>query len=428
MRDQPTFLHLDLDAFFASVEQRDNPKLRGRPVIVGGTAGRGVVAAASYEAREFGVRSAMPTIQAERLCPNGVFLPPRFDAYQRASRAVMKIMSSVTSLVEPLSLDEAFLDVAGAMRRFSDPHAIAEFMRSSIKSEVGLTASVGGATTKMLAKIASDLAKPDGVLIVKPGDELGVLHPLPVGRLWGVGPATKERLKRFGVETIGDLSKIPEATLVGALGLASGERLHALSWNRDERGVQPDQQTKSVSHEETFSEDKTDRKELQRELVRMTERVGARLRSAGLAGRTIQVKLKYHDFRQVTRSATLDHLTDLAGEIGPVARDLLEDLELAGGVRLLGVSVTGLSSEGEREEQLSFESGADLENRETRRALELAVDAVRERFGDDSVGPGSEIDNGRVRAGRKGSLYGPLTEADQPRPREIRRGSDRDPG
>lgn len=427
MRDQPTFLHLDLDAFFASVEQRDNPKLRGRPVIVGGTAGRGVVAAASYEAREFGVRSAMPTIQAERLCPNGVFLPPRFDAYQRASRAVMKIMSSVTSLVEPLSLDEAFLDVAGAMRRFSDPHAIAEFMRSSIKREVGLTASVGGATTKMLAKIASDLAKPDGVLIVKPGEELGVLHPLPVGRLWGVGPATKERLKRFGVETIGDLSKIPEATLVGALGLASGEHLHALSWNRDERGVQPYQQTKSVSHEETFSQDKTDRKELQRELVRMTERVGARLRSAGLAGRTIQVKLKYHDFRQVTRSATLDHLTDLAGEIGPVARDLLEDLELAGGVRLLGVSVTGLSSEGEREEQLSFESGADLENRETRRALELAVDAVRERFGDDSVGPGSEIDNGRVRADRKGSLYGPLAEPEQPRP-QSRRGSERDPG
>ncbi|CAB5010826.1 unannotated protein [freshwater metagenome] len=369
----------------------------------------------------------MPTIQAERLCPNGVFLPPRFDAYQKASRAVMKIMSSVTSLVEPLSLDEAFLDVAGAMRRFTDPHAIAEFMRSSIKNEVGLTASVGGATTKMLAKIASDLAKPDGVLIVKPGDELGVLHPLPVGRLWGVGPATRERLDRFGVKTIGDLSRIPEATLVGALGAANGKHLHALSWNRDERGVQPDQQTKSVSHEETFSEDKTDRIELQRELVRMTERVGARLRSAGLAGRTIQVKLKYHDFRQVTRSATLDHLTDLAGEIGPVARDLLEDLEIAGGVRLLGVSVTGLSSEGEREEQLSFESGADLENRETRRALELAVDAVRERFGDDSVGPGSEIDNGRVRADRKGSLYGPLAEPEQPRP-QSRRGRERDPG
>jgi DNA polymerase-4 len=428
MRDQPTFLHLDLDAFFASVEQRDDPTLRGRPVIVGGTGGRGVVAAASYEAREFGVRSAMPTIQAERLCPNAVFLPPRFDAYQKASRAVMKIMSSVTSLVEPLSLDEAFLDVAGSMRRFGDPLAVAEFMRLSIKSEVGLTASVGGATTKMLAKIASDLAKPDGVLIVKPGDELKVLHPLPVTRLWGVGPATRERLERFGVKTIGDLSRIPEATLVGALGAASGKHLHALSWNRDERGVQPDQETKSVSHEETFSEDKTDRIELARELSRMTERVGARLRSAGLAGRTIQVKVKYHDFRQVTRSATLDHPTDLAGEIGPVARDLLGVLEIAGGVRLLGVSVTGLSSKGERKEQLSLDSGAEVENREARRALELAVDAVRERFGDDSLGSGAAIDDGRVRTDRKGSLYGPLADSDQPPPRGVRRGSNRDPG
>ncbi len=427
MRDEPTFLHLDLDAFFASVEQRDDPTLRGRPVIVGGTGGRGVVAAASYEAREFGVRSAMPTIQAERLCPNGVFLVPRFDAYQKASRAVMKIMSSVTSLVEPLSLDEAFLDVAGAMRRFSDPRAIAEFMRSSIQRDVGLTASVGGATTKMLAKIASDLAKPDGVLIVKPGDELKVLHPLPVNRLWGVGPATRERLDRFGVKTIGDLSGIPEATLVGALGAASGKHLHALSWNRDERGVRADQETKSVSHEETFSEDKTDRIELQRELARMTERVGARLRSAGLAGRTIQLKVKYHDFRQVTRSATLDHLTDLAGEIGPVARDLLSGLEIAGGVRLLGVSVTGLSSQGEREEQLSFDSVADLGNREARRALELAVDAVREKFGDDSLGSGAVIDDGRVRADRKGSLYGPLATSEQDRAQDARRGPDGGP-
>ena len=414
VRDKPTFLHLDLDAFFASVEQRDDPTLLGRPVIVGGTAGRGVVAAASYEAREYGVRSAMPTITAKRLCPNGVFLEPRFDAYQRASRAVMQIMKGVTSLVEPLSLDEAFLDVAGAMRRFTDSRAIARFLRESIQTEVGLTASVGGATTKMLAKIASDLAKPDGVLIVAPGDELKVLHPLPVGRLWGVGPATRERLERFGVETIGDLSKIPEATLVSALGSASGKHLHALSWNRDGRGVQPDQEAKSVSHEETFSKDQTDRVALARELARMVDRVGARLRGAGLAGRTIQLKVKYHDFRQVTRSSTLDHLTDLAGEIGPVARELLEAIEIGGGVRLLGVSVTGLSAKGEREEQLSFDSGGDLVNRESRRALELCVDAVREKFGDDSLGSGAAMDEGRVRSGRKGSLYGPTTKEDQP--------------
>jgi len=410
VRDAATLLHLDLDAFFASVEQRDDPALRGRPVIVGGTADRGVVAAASYEARAFGVHSAMPTVRARRLCPDAVFLRPRFDAYEAASREVMAIMRSVTPLVEPLSLDEAFLDVAGAGRLLGDPLAIAEHLRARIRSEVGLTASVGGATTKMLAKIASDLAKPDGIRIVEPGTELAVLHPLPVRRLWGVGPATHQRLERFGVVTIGDLAAMPEATLVSALGDGAGRHLHALAWNRDERAVEPGRGVKSIGHEETFATDRTDRADLVRELDRMVDRVATRLRAAGLVGRTVQVKVRYHDFRTVTRAHTTDLATDLATDIGAVARDLLAGLELGGGVRLLGVSVSGLREPGHEAEQLSFAAPDAVEQRAERRALELAVDAVRERFGSDALGSAAHTDRGRLRTDRAGSQYGPLAE------------------
>lgn len=412
MRTDPTFLHLDLDAFFASVEQRDDPTLRGRPVIVGGTADRGVVAAASYEARAFGVHSAMPSVRARRLCPDAVFVAPRFDAYEAASRTVMAIMRSVTPLVEPLSLDEAFMDVAGARRIHGDPRAIADHLRARIRTEVGLTASVGGATTKMLAKIASDLAKPDGVRIVEPGTERDVLHPLPVRRLWGVGPATHQRLERFGVVTIGDLAALPEATLVAALGEGAGRHLHALAWNRDDRAVEPGRGVKSIGHEETFSVDRTDRADLERELHRMVDRVASRLRAAGLVGRTVQVKVRYHDFRTVTRAHTVEVATDLAADIGAVARPLLAGLDLGGGVRLLGVSVSGLREPGGEAEQLSFASPDALEVRAERRALELAVDAVRERFGSDALGAAAHTDRGRLRTGRAGSPYGPLADGD----------------
>ena len=410
VREDATFLHLDLDAFFASVEQRDDPSLRGRPVIVGGTADRGVVAAASYEARAFGVHSAMPSVRARRLCPDAVFVAPRFDAYEAASREVMAIMRAVTPLVEPLSLDEAFMDVAGSQRIHGDPATIAASLRARILAEVGLRASVGGATTKMLAKIASDLAKPDGVRIVVPGTELAVLHPLPVRRLWGVGPATHQRLERFGVVTIGDLAALPEATLVAALGEGAGRHLHALAWNRDARAVEPGRGVKSIGHEETFGRDRTDRTDLERELHRMVDRVATRLRAAGLVGRTVQVKVRYHDFRTVTRAHTSAVATDLAAEIGAVARSMLDGLDLGGGVRLLGVSVSGLREGGAEAEQLSFAAPDAPAVRDERRALELALDAVRERFGSDAVGSAAHTDRGRLRTDRAGSQYGPLAE------------------
>ena len=251
-RAEPSILHVDLDAFYASVEQLDDPKLSGKPVVVGGLGPRGVVAAASYEARRFGVRSAMPMARARRACPDGVFLAPRFDAYRDASRAVMKILRSFTPLVEPIALDEAFLDVAGARRLHGTGPEIAVAIRGRVRDDTGLVASVGAASTKLLAKLASDLAKPDGLLVVEPGEELTFLHPLGVERLWGVGPATRRRLTELGVSTVGELAALPEEVLVGALGNAAGHHLHALAWNRDARPVEPEQVAKSVGHEETF--------------------------------------------------------------------------------------------------------------------------------------------------------------------------------
>src|SRR4051794_27351904 len=234
-----TILHIDLDAFYASVEQLADPSLRGRAVVVGGLGPRGVVAAASYEARRFGVQSAMPMARARRACPNGVFLAPRFDAYRDASRAVMTVLRSFTPLVEPIALDEAFLDVAGARRLHGTGPEIAAAIRARVRDDTGLVASVGVATTKFLAKLASDASKPDGLLVVEAGTELAFLHPLPVERMWGVGPATRRRLADLGVTTVAELAALPEDTLTSALGQAAGRHLHALAWNRDERAVEP---------------------------------------------------------------------------------------------------------------------------------------------------------------------------------------------
>ncbi|HVM40818.1 MAG TPA: DNA polymerase IV, partial [Acidimicrobiia bacterium] len=251
----PSILHVDLDAFFASVEQLLDPALRGRPVVVGGTGNRGVVAAASYEARAFGIGSAMPTARARRLCPHAVFVPPRIDVYQGYSERVFAVFADVTPLVEGLSLDEAFLDVAGAAHLFGPGPDVARLIRRRVKDEVGLVCSVGVATTKHLAKLASAAAKPDGLLVVEPGTELEFLHPLPVERLWGVGPATRSRLDRIGVKTVGDLAALGEDALVRALGAAHGRHLHALAHNRDPRPVTPSRPTKSISAEETFARD-----------------------------------------------------------------------------------------------------------------------------------------------------------------------------
>ena len=379
-----SILHVDLDAFYASVEQLADPSLRGRPVIVGGLGRRGVVAAASYEARRFGVFSAIPMGRARRLCPDGVFLAPRFDAYHDASRSVMAILRDVTPLVEPIALDEAFLDVTGARRVHGDGPAVAASIRARVVDETGLTASVGVASTKLLAKLASDLAKPDGMLVVRDGAELEFLHPLPVERLWGVGPVTRRRLTGLGVKTVGELAALPETTLVATLGDAHGRHLHALSWNRDDRPVEPDQEMKSIGSEETFPHDLRERGDLERELRRIAERTAARLRKAERAGRTVQLKLRYADFRTITRAKTLPQPTDLAAEIAATACALLAKVPVGPGVRLLGVSVQQLAP-AEVQGELALDGSTDDRDRDQTAALERSVDAARERFGDGAV-------------------------------------------
>jgi len=384
----PGILHVDLDAFYASVEQLADPSLRGRPVVVGGLGGRGVVAAASYEAREFGIHSAMPTAHARRACPDAVFLAPRFDAYAAASKEVMAILRSVTPLVEPISMDEAFLDVRGARRLHGDGPTIARRLRERVRAETGLTASVGVASTKMLAKVVSDLAKPDGLVVVELGRELDVLHPLGVERLWGVGPATRRRLARYAVTTIGDLAALPEATLIATLGAAQGAHLHALAWNRDARAVEPDRVVKSVGHEETFPRDLVDRAELEHEIVRLADRVAARLRAARRVSRTVQLKLRYADFRTITRSRTLAEPTDLALDLTRTAIELLRDVDLGAGIRLLGVSAQQLEPADAVQTALPLDGTApDRTAREQRSRLERSVDEVRDRYGDDAVVP-----------------------------------------
>jgi DNA polymerase-4 len=290
--------------------------------------------------------------------------------------------------VEPIALDEAFLDVMRARRLHGTGPEIAAALRRRISAETGLVASVGAATTKFVAKLASELAKPDGMLVVDPGTELAFLHPLEVSRLWGVGPATGRRLARLGVRTIGDLAALPEEALVHALGDAHGRHLHALAWNRDDRAVEPERAVKSVGHEETFPTDVTDRETLVREVRRMAERVGQRLRDAGRVGRTVQLKLRYADFRTITRSRTLPEPTDLAAEIASVARELLDAVALGDGIRLLGVTVQQIDDGAGAQGRLPLDGDGDAGGRDPRRrAVEESMDAVRRRFGNDAVGP-----------------------------------------
>ncbi len=404
MRDAASILHVDLDAFYASVEQLLDPSLRGRPVIVGGLGRRGVVSAASYEARPYGVQSAMPMAHARRACPHAVFLAPRFPEYERFSTAVMEILRSITPLVEPISLDEAFLDVAGARRRLGEGPTIAALVRARVREEVGLVASVGVATTKFLAKIASDLAKPDGLLVVEPGEEHAFLHPLPLGRLWGVGPATLARLEALGVRTVGDVAQLPEAAIVAALGSAHGSHLSQLARNIDERPVTPERATKSIGNEETFGTDVRARSELEREIVRLSDRVAGRLRHAGVEARTITLKVRFADFRTITRSRTEPVATALSTDIAATARALLAPIDIGAGIRLLGVSGTQLVQPSARQGVLDLAgddgSGPDEERTRRRGAVENAMDEVRARFGAGAVGAGSLISTGR--AGREG--------------------------
>ena len=376
--------------------------------MVGGLGNRGVVAAASYEARAFGIHSAMPSARARRACPDAVFVAPRLDLYSAVSKDVMTILRSATPLIEPLSLDEAFLDVSGAERLLGSGPEIATMLRARIATELGLNASVGVAVTKMLAKIASDSAKPNGMLVIEPGTEFVFLHPLPVGRLWGVGPATRAKLRQFGVTTVGDLAAIPEATLARTLGQAAGRHLHALAWNRDPRPVEPHREAKSIGHEETFAADRTDRRQLEQDIVRMADLVAARLRAHAKTARTVQLKVRYSDFDTITRSDTLRDSTDLAVVIGRSALALFASVDLREGVRLLGVSALQIQEGAADHEQLAFGDAVDVTPEQG--ALERTLDAVRARFGADAVGRAANTVGGQVRTDRRGSLWGPDDE------------------
>jgi DNA polymerase IV len=352
VRREASILHLDLDAFFAAVEQRDKPSLRGRPVVVGGVGGRGVVATASYEARAYGARSAMSTAEARRRCPPGTaFLGGRFAAYRRTSDVVMDLLRELSPLVEPVSIDEAYVDLSvpsparpGSDLSVDGVTALARELKDRIAAATGgVTGSVGIGSSKLMAKIASDLDKPDGLVVVAPGRELDVLHPLPVTRLGGVGPATAERLRQVGVATVGDLAARSLPDLVALAGRAHGTGLYALARAEDDRAVVPDRGVKSVSHEETFERDLTDLHVLGREIDSMAARVGARLRRSAHSGRTVTLKLRRYDFTTITRSQTLPQPTDDARSIAATARRLLAEAGTAGGLRLLGVGVSGLS-------------------------------------------------------------------------------------
>ena len=393
-------LHVDMDAFFASVEIKRRPELRGRPVIVGG-AQRGVVAAASYEARRYGVRSAMPMTQALRRCPHAVVLPPDRSAYSAASAQVMAILRDVTPLVEPLSLDEAFLDVAAATRLHGRPGAIAAAIRARVAAELGLTCSVGVAPTKFVAKLASARCKPDGMLVVPAARVLDFLHPLPVTALWGVGERTAESLHRLGTRTVGDLAGLPRDTLRRAVGGAVAEHLAALAQGIDPRPVQPDEVEKSISADRTLDADLTAEDEVCRELLRLAEEVGSRVRGRGFVARTVGIKIRFADFRTVTRVRTLAGVTDSTAEIYQQAVELYRALRLdRPRIRLVGVKCEGLRPAGTVAEQLALDLAGPAP---TPGRAALAVDAARARFGATAVRPGTLLGTptGRSEASRR---------------------------
>jgi DNA polymerase-4 len=386
MTPERTILHLDLDAFYASVEQLDDPALRGRPVIVGGPSRRGVVCAASYEARRFGVRSAMPTAQARKLCPDGVFLPPRFERYSALSERVFAIYRRYTPLVEPLSLDEAFLDVTASRALHGEGRDIAASVKRAVRAECELAVSAGVAEVKLAAKIATDLGKPDGLVEVPRGGVAAFLAPLPVGRLWGVGPVTEGALRRLGVGLIGDLARTPETALAAVIGASQARALHALANGDDPREVVPDEAAKSVGAEETFGEDLVGRAALERALLGQAGRVGRRLRAAGLAGHVVTLKVKYADFSLVTRRETLAQPTDDDRAIFETARAQLARVDADRPVRLTGVSVSGFAGGAEREQMDLFQAErAPRPEVEKRRSLNAALDTLARRFGDGAV-------------------------------------------
>jgi len=374
---EATILHADLDAFFASVEQRDDPRLRGRPVIVGG----GVVLAASYEAKSYGVRTAMGGMQARRLCPQAIVVPPRMSAYSAASKAVFEVFEDTTPLVEGLSIDEAFLDVRGMRRLAGEPIEIAVRLRRRVLDQVGLRITVGIARTKFLAKVASGVAKPDGLLVVPPGEELAFLHPLPVERLWGVGQVTATKLYGRGITTVGHVARLDEAALIALLGRAAGRHLHALAHNRDPRPVRVSRRRRSIGAQRALGRRPRSMEEIEIIVVGLVDRLARRLRDARRACRTVVLRLRFGDFSRATRSHTLPQATIETQAILDVARGLLAaatPMIEEQGLTLVGLSLTNLEDDRAIQLALPFDRRQDA-------ALDAALDEVRSRFGSAAV-------------------------------------------
>jgi DNA polymerase-4 len=384
-----TIIHLDMDAFYAAVEVLDDPALEGEPVIVGGSKERGVVSSASYEARKFGVHSAQPIATALNLCPHGVFLPVRMGRYKEVSERVFSIFHRFTPLVEPLSIDEAFLDITGSIRIFGTPEEIVQKIKKAIKEEIGLTVSAGIAPLKFIAKIASDLNKPDGLIVVPPEQVEAFLEPLPIEKLWGVGKTTQKALTLLNVHTVGDLSRIPLEVLEAKFG-KHGKHLHLLSMGIDEREVETEREVKSVGHEETYAEDISNIDAVKKEILSLAIRVARRLRNKGFGGKTVTLKVKYDDFVQITRSMTLPETTDDGREIFRYCLQLLKKTEAGKRpIRLLGVSLSNLNSSEAKRQRTLFDDGTAHEKD---KSLNRALDVIQEKFGDDSIIPGTLLE------------------------------------
>jgi DNA polymerase IV len=422
--DIPSILHVDMDAFFASVEVLDDPTLRGLPVIVGGAGARGVVASCTYEARVFGVRSAMPSVRARQLCPQAIFLPGRHGRYAEISGQLHRILTDITPLVEPIGLDEAFLNVAGAIRMLGPPETIAQRLRERVRADLSLDCAVGIGRSKMIAKLASRAAKPrvsrsgllpgPGVVAIPAATELEFLHGHQVEALWGVGPATATRLHGLGVQTVGDLAAIPPETLVRRIGKASGLHLAALARGDDPSPVTPDRPAKSIGHEETFSQDLVDRAELERHVLRMAESVATMLRGSSSAARTVTVKVKFRDLSLQTRAHTMARAITTGGALGQVAATLLAGIDPGEGIRLLGVSASGLVEGGG--DQLSFDLGDDRDDgtqsatsrEQSWQDATAAIDAIRGKFGQSAVGSAAMVTDEGVRVpARRDAPWGP---------------------
>ena len=377
-----TILHVDMDAFYASVAEKDNPALRGKALVVGAGA-RGVVLSANYEARKFGIRAAMPVGRAQRMAPHAIFVAPDHHRYSEVSEVVMEIFRSVSPLVEPLSLDEAFIDVTGAKRLLGTGREIAESIRAQVFKSEGITCSVGIATTKFIAKLASDRCKPNGVLEIAHDRVLEFLHPLPVSAVWGVGPKTAEELMKLGLRTVEDIAQTPRATLIRALGEATGAHLYELAWGRDYRDVVPDEPDKSISNAETFASDIEDTEILLRELLRLTEKATHRMRESNKSARTISIKVRFADFKTISRSKTVPLPISGTQEVYEIVRTLFTALKLDGArLRLVGVGLDGLVDGIDGPEQIAFG-----EREKGWREATKAIDAASNRFGLGSVRP-----------------------------------------